>query len=222
MRNNRLLPLVDKNNLRHVFIRGYAFSAPAKSGVGICNPEITIAHNTRLACFFVSHSHTLSMVGCMGAEQSAPGSIVTGIANPVQSATSEICNSSGGNIKPTIEDAAMLATTPTQNPLFVWRFFSCQQSTYHTVTATSEREARAQIPDAPCLFAARIRLEGLIMLKTFRINGRAVNRRGLTVGITQDVRATSDKEAVAEVIRLTTVKGFSHIRIVLVREVIYA
>ncbi|EKF0425043.1 hypothetical protein [Salmonella enterica] len=59
-------------------------------------------------------------------------------------------------------------------------------------------------------------------LKTFRINGRAVNRRGLTVGITQDVRATSDKEAVAEVIRLTTVKGFSHIRIVLVREVIYA
>ncbi|EGA6520012.1 hypothetical protein LKB85_002162 [Salmonella enterica] len=59
-------------------------------------------------------------------------------------------------------------------------------------------------------------------LKTFRINGRAVNRRGLTVGITQDVRATSDKEAVAEVIRLTTVKGFSHIRIVLVREVTYA
>ncbi|EAT6911241.1 hypothetical protein E3K09_10020 [Salmonella enterica] len=59
-------------------------------------------------------------------------------------------------------------------------------------------------------------------IKTFRINGRAVNRRGLTVGITQDVRATSDKEAVAEVIRLTTVKGFSHIRIVLVREVNYA
>ncbi|EHG4044213.1 hypothetical protein J4486_002656 [Salmonella enterica] len=58
--------------------------------------------------------------------------------------------------------------------------------------------------------------------RTFRINGRAVNRRGLTVGITQDVTATSDKEAVAEVIRLTTVKGFSHIRIVLVREVIYA
>ncbi|ECC9937494.1 hypothetical protein WDI34_001309 [Salmonella enterica subsp. enterica] len=58
-------------------------------------------------------------------------------------------------------------------------------------------------------------------LKTFRINGRAVNRRGLTVGITQDVRATSDKEAVAEVIRLTTVKGFSHIRIVLVREVFH-
>ncbi|EAA7553144.1 TPA: host cell division inhibitor Icd-like protein [Salmonella enterica] len=140
---------------------GYVYPAPAKSGVGISLSEITIAHNTRLACFFVLHSHTLSMVGCMGAEQSAPGSIVTGKANPVQSATSKISLFSGGNIKPTIEDAAMLATTPTQNPLFVWRFFSCQQSTYHTVTATSEREARAQIPDAPCLFAARIRLEGV-------------------------------------------------------------
>ncbi|HCL5348567.1 TPA: hypothetical protein N3A45_003369 [Salmonella enterica subsp. salamae serovar [1],40:z35:e,n,x,z15] len=59
-------------------------------------------------------------------------------------------------------------------------------------------------------------------LKTFRINGRAVNKRGLTVGITQDVTATSNKEAVAEVTRLTTVKGFSHIRIVLVREVFHA
>ncbi len=59
-------------------------------------------------------------------------------------------------------------------------------------------------------------------LKTFRINGRAVNKRGLTVCITQDVTATSDKEAVAEVTRLTTVKGFSHIRIVLVREVFHA
>ncbi|EOV0286483.1 hypothetical protein ACOIP5_005536 [Salmonella enterica] len=58
--------------------------------------------------------------------------------------------------------------------------------------------------------------------RTFRVNGRAVNKRGLTVGITQDVTATSDKEAVAEVTRLTTVKGFSHISIVLVREVFHA
>ncbi|EDX6466408.1 host cell division inhibitor Icd-like protein [Salmonella enterica subsp. diarizonae serovar 60:r:e,n,x,z15] len=52
-------------------------------------------------------------------------------------------------------------TMRNNRPCFVWRFFSCQQSTYHTVTATSEREARAQLPDAPCLFAARIRLEGV-------------------------------------------------------------
>ncbi|EHK3917212.1 host cell division inhibitor Icd-like protein [Salmonella enterica subsp. enterica serovar Poona] len=150
-----------KNLLIPVVVRGYAFSASAKSGVGICNPEITRAHNTRYACFFVPHSHTLSMVGCMGAEQSAPGSLVTGIANPVQSATSEICNSSGGNIKPTREDAAMLATTPTQNPLFVWRFYSGQNSTYLTTTATSEREARLQLPAVRLVFVARIRAEGV-------------------------------------------------------------
>lgn len=44
-------------------------------------------------------------------------------------------------------------------PLFVWRFFSCQQSTYHTVTATSEHEARLQLPAVRLVFAARIRLE---------------------------------------------------------------
>ncbi|HGG6608006.1 TPA: host cell division inhibitor Icd-like protein [Salmonella enterica subsp. diarizonae serovar 50:k:z] len=43
-------------------------------------------------------------------------------------------------------------------PLFVWRFWSCQQSRYITSTATSEREARAQLPDSPCLFAARLPL----------------------------------------------------------------
>ncbi|ECG8814883.1 host cell division inhibitor Icd-like protein [Salmonella enterica] len=43
-----------------------------------------------------------------------------------------------------------------RRPCFVWRFWSCQQSTYHTVTASSEREARSPLPDSPCLFAARL------------------------------------------------------------------
>ena len=42
-------------------------------------------------------------------------------------------------------------------PCFVWRFFSCQQSKYFSVKATSEQEARSMLPDAPCLFSARIR-----------------------------------------------------------------
>ncbi|HDY3018692.1 TPA: host cell division inhibitor Icd-like protein [Salmonella enterica] len=46
-------------------------------------------------------------------------------------------------------------------PCFVWRFYSGQNSAYLTTTATSEREARAQLPDAPCLFVARIRTEGV-------------------------------------------------------------
>ncbi|ECJ3558006.1 host cell division inhibitor Icd-like protein [Salmonella enterica] len=44
-------------------------------------------------------------------------------------------------------------------PLFVWRFFSGQNATYHTVTATSEREARLQLPAVRLVFVARIRQE---------------------------------------------------------------
>ncbi len=50
-----------------------------------------------------------------------------------------------------------MVATPTQtHPEFIWRFWSCQQSRYITSTATSEREARSQLPDSPCLFAARL------------------------------------------------------------------
>ncbi|HGB5893264.1 TPA: host cell division inhibitor Icd-like protein [Salmonella enterica subsp. enterica serovar Kottbus] len=45
-------------------------------------------------------------------------------------------------------------------PCFVWRFWSCQNVTY-TTTAASEREARAQLPDSPCLFAARLPAQGV-------------------------------------------------------------
>lgn len=45
----------------------------------------------------------------------------------------------------------------TPNIKFLWRFFSCQQSRYLTVEARSEQEARSMLPDAPCLFSARIR-----------------------------------------------------------------
>ncbi|HHZ8503658.1 TPA: host cell division inhibitor Icd-like protein [Morganella morganii] len=44
----------------------------------------------------------------------------------------------------------------TPNIKFLWRFFSCQQSRYFTVEARSEQEARSMLPDAPCLFSARI------------------------------------------------------------------
>ncbi|HHQ6001522.1 TPA: host cell division inhibitor Icd-like protein [Morganella morganii] len=51
---------------------------------------------------------------------------------------------------------AMYKSTQT-HPKFKWRFFSCQQSRYLTVEARSEQEARSMLPDAPCLFSARIR-----------------------------------------------------------------
>ncbi|ECG2981504.1 host cell division inhibitor Icd-like protein [Salmonella enterica subsp. enterica serovar Derby] len=46
-------------------------------------------------------------------------------------------------------------------PLFIWRFYSCQDSTYITTTAASEQEARLQLPAVRLVFAARIRQEGI-------------------------------------------------------------
>ncbi|ENU5708032.1 host cell division inhibitor Icd-like protein [Salmonella enterica] len=46
-------------------------------------------------------------------------------------------------------------------PCFVWRFYSGQNSTYLTTTATSEREARLQLPAVRLVFVARIRTKGV-------------------------------------------------------------
>ncbi|ENZ9957595.1 host cell division inhibitor Icd-like protein [Salmonella enterica] len=43
-------------------------------------------------------------------------------------------------------------------PCFVWRFYSGQNSTYLTTTATSEREARLQLQQPQQLPAVRQRL----------------------------------------------------------------
>ncbi|MFV4834724.1 ash family protein [Citrobacter freundii] len=60
-------------------------------------PERTKAHNTRASVFFCAVQLYLSMVGCMGAEQSAPVPLVPGYANPVQSTTSKIGVFGGGS-----------------------------------------------------------------------------------------------------------------------------
>lgn len=46
--------------------------------------------------------------------------------------------------------------SPISINLFNWRFFSCQQFKYLTVTARTEQEARSMLPDSPCLFSARV------------------------------------------------------------------
>ncbi|EKB3833791.1 host cell division inhibitor Icd-like protein [Escherichia coli] len=144
----------------------YGYSAPAKSGAGIGVLVFNEAHNTRPACFFVPDSHTLSMVGCMGAEQSAPGSSLTGYANPVQSTASEIGVSCGGFIKPN-EEAANMATIPTQKPQFIWLIAAVRRdmptitAKIHHIAAETEQEARRILArDHVCFFAGRIRTGG--------------------------------------------------------------
>ncbi|EGO9544223.1 ash family protein, partial [Escherichia coli] len=142
----------------------YGYSAPAKSGAGIGVPVIIRAHNTRHACFFVPRSYTCSMVDCMGAEQSAPVSLIPGYANPVQFTTSEIGVSGGGSQNHESEAAAMLATTPTQKPQFIWIIAAVRRdmptitAKIHHIAAETEKEARRSLAqDHVCFFAGRIR-----------------------------------------------------------------
>ncbi|KYV12814.1 Ash family protein [Escherichia coli] len=156
------LNIGEKNRLIATSKNGYDSRAPHKTGVGISLLKTTEAHSTRPACFFVPHSHTLSMVGCTGAEQSAPVSSVSGKANPVQSATSEISLLRGGYLNHT-EEAAIMATIPTlvhSQTAFIWRFiiFGASESQIIHVTAWTEREARSRCPSGcVAVFAARIR-----------------------------------------------------------------
>ena len=153
-----------ENHLIATASRGYDLPAPHKTGAGIGVLVFNEAHNTRPACFFVPDSHTLSMVGCMGAEQSAPGSSLTGYANPVQSTASEIGVSCGGFINPN-EEASTMATVPSpvhSQTTFIWRFIvsgTSEPRIIH-VTVHTEREARNRCPSGcVVVFAARIRKE---------------------------------------------------------------
>ena len=151
-----------KNYLPAGLFRAYAFPAPAKSGAGIGVLAISTAHNTRPACFFVPHSHTKIMVGCMGASSEAPVSVEAGYANPVQSTTSKI-GVFGGGLTNYSAEAAIMATTPTQHPPFIWLIAAVRRDstviapTIHHITATSEQEARRSlVREHVCFFAGRI------------------------------------------------------------------
>ncbi|EHQ9352628.1 host cell division inhibitor Icd-like protein [Salmonella enterica] len=62
--------------------------------------------------------------------------------------------------KPIQEAVTMVNANPCPYPLFIWRFFSGQNSAFLTTTAASEHEASLQLPAVHLVFVARIRLEG--------------------------------------------------------------
>ncbi|HCT1899679.1 TPA: host cell division inhibitor Icd-like protein [Klebsiella aerogenes] len=172
------LPYRDKKGLRSEGNPVYGYSTPAKSGVGIGVPESLQATYDAPRVFFcvvnsvhpffcvagiIRVAHKI-MVGWMGAEKSAPVSCNAGYANPVQSTTSEI-GVSGGGFQTQLQEAATMATIPTQNPQFIWIIAAIRRDSqsvtvkiFH-VTAVSEREARRTlVRDHVCFFAGRIRL----------------------------------------------------------------
>ncbi|PUH04535.1 Ash-like/host cell division inhibitor Icd-like protein [Klebsiella pneumoniae] len=167
-----------KKGLMLDYIPVYGYSAPAKSGAGIGVLEkykathdapsvffcvLTFVHPFFSAAVIIRAARRV-MVSWMGAEKSAPVTLYAGYANPVQLTTSEI-GVSGGGIKSQYKEAAIMATTPTKNPQYIWIIAAVRREMptikpkiYH-IAAPSEREARSYlVRDHVCFFAGRIRL----------------------------------------------------------------
>ncbi len=154
----------------------YVNSAPAKSGAGIGVLELIKATDDAPSVFFyvasavhpffcgavIIRAARKIMVGCVGASSEAPVSLIAGYANPAQSTTSKIGVFGGGDI-PLIEEAATMATTPTQKPQVIWIIAAVRRDNptikpvLHHIPALSEREARRSlVRDHVCFFAGRL------------------------------------------------------------------
>ncbi|HGC0568354.1 TPA: host cell division inhibitor Icd-like protein [Escherichia coli] len=144
----------------------YGYSAPAKSGAGIGVLQLSTAHNRAKCGFFVcvARLHP-SMVGWARASKDAPVSVEAG--TPTSFSSPPAIGVFGGDyIHHSTEAAAMLATTPTQNPQFIWLIAAVRRdmppitAKIHHIAAPSEHEARRSLArDHVCFFAGRIRLE---------------------------------------------------------------
>lgn len=159
------LNIGEKNQLIASVENSYDSRAPHKTGAGIATPLEIKAIQTPHASFFVSmHTHTYTMVGCMGLPSGRLVPFIASCSNPVQSTASELATSCGGYI-PSIKEAANMATTPAlvhSQTAFIWRFIAFGASDHQIihVTAWTEREARNRCPSGcVAVFAARIRQE---------------------------------------------------------------
>ncbi|EGR7198766.1 host cell division inhibitor Icd-like protein [Salmonella enterica subsp. enterica serovar Muenchen] len=176
MRNHRLLPLVDKNRLpvsvAGLYIPVAGVNPPA--GFDSLNDKAGSRYVSDMR-FFCARNTTLPriMAGRNGGALALAGSFIASLSTPLRLAT--MFDSVVARLHESDKGAANMAisTRPQgrtsshlnpinkrNNPLFVWRFFSGQNSTYLTTTATSEREA-LQLPAVRLVFVARIRTEGV-------------------------------------------------------------
>lgn len=145
----------------------YGYRAPAESGAGIGVLQLSTAHNRAKCGFFVcvARLHP-SMVGWARASKDAPVSVEAG--TPTSFSSPPVIGVFGGDFKHhSTEAAAMLATTPTQNPQFIWLIAAVRRdmptitAKIHHIAAESEHEARRSLArDHVCFFAGRIRTGG--------------------------------------------------------------
>ncbi|EIT8509419.1 host cell division inhibitor Icd-like protein [Salmonella enterica] len=164
-----------KNRLPEKINRAYACPAPHKTGAGfsslIKKAGSRSVSDKRFFCARNPSCDRVIMAGRDGETARSAGSFLTSLltlprpATTFSSVLARLLKLKKGaatmaNHFPYLNGRTSSHLNPVRYPLFVWRFFSCQQSTYHTVTAASEREARLQLrlPAVRLIFAARIRL----------------------------------------------------------------
>lgn len=154
----------------------YSPHVAAKSVTGRRNPFYLQAIPDAESVFFciVATAHlsnagkirTLSMVALVGRRSRLPVSCKAGIPTPAN-VTANLSVGTPAVIKYHLQEAAaMLATTPTQNPQFIWLIAAVRRdmptitAKIHHIAAETEREARRTLArDHVCFFAGRIRLE---------------------------------------------------------------
>lgn len=96
-----------KNRLPNTITGRYISPAAAKSAAGFRSPDITKAHN-RASGFFMRKARPRfrTMVGRAGALSGAPGSLVSGTANPVRLTTLKSFAALGGELIQTTKEVA--------------------------------------------------------------------------------------------------------------------
>ncbi|EHQ0038161.1 host cell division inhibitor Icd-like protein [Escherichia coli] len=107
--------------------------------------------------FFCARNTTLTriMAGRDGGAVALAGSLIASLSTPLRLAT--MFDSVVARLRKLNQGASKMAVSA--RPYFIWRFMRCQdnQTALYVVAASSEQEARAQLPHAHLVFVARIR-----------------------------------------------------------------
>ena len=148
---------VSKNNLQYCltrfFVMAYRLPAPHKAGAGFSSLNNQAGSRyISVMRFFCARNSTLPriMAGRNGGAFALAGSLIASLLTLLRSVLARLRKLNQG--------AAKMAIST--RPDFIWRFMQCHGKNIrlHTVTAASEREARAMLPASRLVFVARIRV----------------------------------------------------------------
>ncbi|MBB9066107.1 host cell division inhibitor Icd-like protein [Escherichia coli] len=154
---------VSKNNLQYCltrfFVMAYRLPAPHKAGAGFSSLIVRAGSRyISVMRFFCARNSTLPriMAGRNGGAFALAGFSNASLLTLLRPAT--MFSSVLARLRKSVRGAAKMATST--RPDFIWRFMQCHDKNIrlHTVTAASEREARAMLPASRLVFVARIRV----------------------------------------------------------------